>query len=73
LAKLPVEVFYDHEVDLWGYSVPVLNIVGTGCLSREDAERLVVETIEFVLEEEIDEPTEEAEIVSYDVQVARAS
>ena len=31
VAQLRVEIFYDHEVDLWGYSVPVLSIVGTGC------------------------------------------
>jgi len=73
VAQLRVEIFYDHEVDLWGYSVPVLSIVGTGCRTREDAERYVLEAIEFVLEEEIDEPSEGTEILSYDVQIAKAS
>ena len=71
MAKLKVEIFHDHEVDLWGYSVPVLNIIGTGCLTREDAGRYVVEAIEFTLEEE---PTEDldADVISYDVQIAKA-
>ncbi len=73
MAKLAVEIFYDHEVDLWGYSVPVLNIVGTGCLTRADAERYVLDAIEFVLEEEIDEPNEGAEIVAYEVTLTKAS
>lgn len=62
MAQLRVEIFYDHEVDLWGYSVPVLPIIGTGCKTREDAERSVLEAIEFTLEEEIDDLTEGAEI-----------
>lgn len=73
VAQLRVEIFYDHEVDLWGYSVPVLSIIGTGCLTREDAERFVLDSIEFALEEDIDEPSEGAQILSYDVQVAKAS
>lgn len=55
MAQLRVEVFYDHEVELWGYSVPVLNIVGTGCLTRQDAEQFVLDAVDFTLEEEIDE------------------
>lgn len=73
MAQLRVEIFYDHEVDLWGYSVPALFIIGTGFKSREDAERLVLDSIEFALEEDIDEPSEGAEILSYDVQIAKAS
>ena len=73
MAQLQVEIFYDHEVDLWGYSVPVLSIIGTGCKTREDAERYVLGVIEFILEEEINKPSEEAEIVSYDIQIAKAS
>lgn len=73
MAQLHVEIFYDHEVDLWGYSVPVLSIIGTGCLSREDAERLVLDSIEFVLEEDIDDPNEGAEVVTYDIQIVKAT
>lgn len=72
MAQLQVEIFHDHEVDLWGYSVPVLNIIGTGCLSRADAERLVLDSIEFCLEEEIDDPDESSEIVEFDVTLRKA-
>lgn len=34
-----VEINYDHEAGLWFYEVDELNIIGTGCLSKEDAER----------------------------------
>lgn len=73
MAKLRAEIFYDHEVDLWGYSVPALNIIGTGCLTRQDAERFVLEAIEFTLEEEIEEPSEGAEIVTYELTLTKAS
>lgn len=73
VAQLRVEIFYDHEVDLWGYSVPVLSIIGTGCKTRGDAERYVLEAIEFVLEEDVVESHEGAEVVTYDVQIAKAS
>ena len=73
MAQLRVEIFYDGEVDMWGYSVPVLSIIGTGCKTRDDAERYVLDAIAFVLEEEIDEPSEGTEILSYEVQVAKAS
>ncbi|MGI8774521.1 MAG: hypothetical protein ACR2KQ_05840 [Actinomycetota bacterium] len=73
MAKLKVEIFYDDEVDLWGYSIPVLSIIGTGCLTREDAERFVLDSIEFVLEEDVDEPTEGADVITYDVQLAKPS
>lgn len=72
MARLTVEFFYDHEVDLWGYVVPVLNIVGTGCKTRSDAERYVIDAIEFTLEtDEAEDP--DSEVVTYDVQIAKAS
>lgn len=73
MVQLRVEIFCDHEVALWGYSVPVLNIVGTGCRTREEAERYVLDAIEFTLEEEIDEPQEGADVITYDVRIAKAS
>lgn len=73
MAQLRVEIFYDHEVDLWGYSVPVLSVIGTGCKTREDAERYVLDAVEFVLEEEVDEPTEGAEVVTYELTLAKVS
>lgn len=72
MAQLKVEVFYDHEVALWGYSVPVLNIIGTGCLSRQDAERYVLDAIRFALEEDVDDLAEGAEIVTYELTLTKA-
>jgi hypothetical protein len=72
VAQLHVEIFYDHEVDLWGYSVPVLSIIGTGCLTREDAERFVLDSIEFALEEEVDDPLEGSEVVAFEVTLRKA-
>lgn len=51
-----VEVGYDHEAGLWFYEVDALNIIGTGCLSKEDAERYAQEAIAFTLEEFDDLP-----------------
>lgn len=73
MTQLRVEFFYDHEVDLWGYSVPVLNVIGTGCLSREDAERYVLDAIEFTFEEEIEKHSAGAELVTYDVTLTKVS
>ena len=70
--KLQIELFYDNEVDQWGYTVPTLSIVGTGCNSRDEAERFAVEAITVTLEGETSELSHDAEIVTYDVQIARA-
>lgn len=51
-----VEVSYDHEAGFWFYAVDALNIIGTGCLSREEAERYAQESIAFALEEFEDPP-----------------
>ena len=72
MAQLKVEIFYDHAVDLWGYSVPVLNIIGTGCISRQDAERYVLDVIEFTLEEEIEDLAEGAEVLTYELNLTKA-
>lgn len=72
MAQLRVEIFYDHEVNMWGYSVPALSIVGTGCKTREDAERYVLDAIEFTLEEEIDDLADGAEVLTYDIVIAKA-
>ena len=71
--KLQVELFYDNEVDQWGYTVPALSIVGTGCNTREEAERSALEAVEFTLESEDEEFSDDSEIVTYDVQIAKAS
>jgi isocitrate dehydrogenase len=51
-AVYPIQFFYDHEVDQWGYEVEELNVLGTGCPSKEAAARFAQEAIEFALEEE---------------------
>jgi predicted RNase H-like HicB family nuclease len=71
--KLKVELFQDTETGYWCYDVPALSIIGTGCKTREDAEKYALEAIEFTLEEENDAPTEGAEVITYDVQIAKAS
>lgn len=67
--KLHVELFYDNEVNQWGYTVPALSVVGTGCKSREDAERFAVEAIQEVIESGDEEFAEGAEVVTFDVQI----
>lgn len=73
MMKLKVEIFPDTGTDYWCYDVPALNIIGTGCLTREDAEKYALEAIEFALEAEDDDPHEGAEVLTYDVQIAKAS
>jgi hypothetical protein len=71
--KLHVELFYDNEVDQWGYTVPALSILGTGCNSREEAERFAVEAIQEVIESGDEEIEEGADVLTLDVQIAKAS
>ena len=46
-----MEVSYDHETGLWFYEVDELNIIGTGCLSKGDAQRYAQDAIAFTLED----------------------
>ena len=71
--QLKVELFYDNEVDQWGYTVPALSILGTGCTSREEAEKFAVEAIQDVIESGDEEIEEGAEVMTLDVQIAKAS
>jgi predicted RNase H-like HicB family nuclease len=71
--KLQVELFYDNEVDQWGYTVPALSIVGTGCETREEAERLALEAVEVPLESGDHDFPEDSEVITYDIQIAKAS
>ncbi len=68
VAKLLVELFYDNEVNQWGYTVPALMIVGTGCNSREDAQKYAVEAIQDVIESG-DEEIEDGEVITFDVRL----
>ncbi len=71
--QLKVELFFDIEVDQWGYTVPALSILGTGCNSRDEAERFAVEAIQDVIESGDEEIEEDAEVMTLDVQIAKAS
>lgn len=71
--QLKVELFFDNEVNQWGYTVPALSILGTGCNSREEAERFAVEAIQDVIESGDEEIEADAEVMTLDVQIARAS
>ena len=62
--RLKVQIFPDTETDYWCYDVPALNIIGTGCLTRQDAEKYALEAIEFTLEEENDARAERNRNVS---------
>lgn len=69
--KLRVGLFCDEETGYWGYEVPALSIIGTGCKSREDAERLVLDAIEFTFDSEYVERGEGVEELTLDVQIAK--
>ena len=71
--QLAMEVFFDEEARQWGYSVPALSIVGTGCRSKEEARRLGYEAIAAVLEATPSEASPGAEIVMLDVEVTPAA
>lgn len=71
--KPKVEIFQDTDTGQRCYDVPAVSITGTACNSREDAEKFALEAIEFTLEEENDQPTEGAEVITYDIQTAKAS
>ena len=71
--QLKVELFFDNEVNQWGYTVPALSILGTGCNSREEAERFAVVAIQDVIESGDEEIDDDAEVMTLDVQIAKAS
>jgi hypothetical protein len=71
--QLKVELFFDNEVNQWGYTVPALSILGTGCDSREDAERFAIEAIQDVIESGDEDIEDDAEVMTLDVQIAKAS
>jgi hypothetical protein len=71
--QLKVELFYDNEVNQWGYTVPALSILGTGCDSREEAERFAIEAIQDVIESGDEDIEDDAEVMTLDVRIAKAS
>jgi hypothetical protein len=72
-VKLLVELFFDDDVAQWGYTVPALSILGTGCKSRDEAERLAVAAIQELIESGDEDIEEGADVMTLDVQIAKAS
>ena len=66
--KLAMELFRDDETGSWGYRIPALSIVGTGCRSREEAQQLGYEAIGAHLEDEGSRI--EGDVVLFDVEIA---
>jgi hypothetical protein len=71
--KLAMEIFLDEEAGQWGYAVPALSIVGTGCRSKEEARGLGYEAIGKVVEAQPQNASRGAEIIMFDVEVTPAS
>lgn len=72
-VNLRVELFYDDEVDQWGYAVPALSILGTGCPSRSDAERFAIDAVRDVIESAGDAEVDEGvQVMTLELQVAKA-
>jgi hypothetical protein len=70
--KLHVELFYDGDVRQWGYRVPALSILGTGCNTRDDAERFAMEAVEDAIESGAEDISAGAEVMMLDVRIAKA-
>jgi len=67
--KLRVEFFYDDESHNWGFRIPALHIIG-GENTRELAEKMALEAIEFALEGEPEDfDSDVDEVAHFNVQV----
>ncbi len=67
--KLAMEVFPDESTGQWGYEVPALSIIGTGCRDKDEARRLGYEAIENVLQSDGDSRSPDAEVVLFEVEL----
>jgi predicted RNase H-like HicB family nuclease len=70
--KLEVELYKDAEMGQWGYSVPALSIVGTGCETRDEAEDEAMGAIRFALETSEDDRLPGSVVVEYEVTLIRS-
>lgn len=70
--NLAMEVFPDEETGQWGYAVPALSIIGTGCSTKEEARRLGYEAITAALDE-IPRPSPGTEVVLFHVELTPAA
>lgn len=73
MMKLAMEIFLDEETKQWGYGVPALSIIGTGCRSKEEARELGFQAIKVVLEAAPRQASPGAEVILFDVEVTPAA
>lgn len=71
--KLPMELYPDEGTGQWGYAVPALSIVGTGCRDKAEARRLGYEAIETALQADSDRRSPDAEVVLFEVELRPAA
>lgn len=67
--KLAMELFPDEETGQWGYAVPALSLVGTGCRDRDEARRLGLEAIQAALDVDSQGRSPGAEVVLFEVEL----
>jgi len=67
--RLAMEIFPDEETEQWGYAVPALSILGTGCRDKDEARRLGYEAIETTLQTTAAQRSPEAEVVLFEVEL----
>jgi predicted RNase H-like HicB family nuclease len=63
-TKLRVEYFYDRESRNWSFVVPALHIIG-GADTRAEAEQRAIESIEFTLWSDDQEPVPAGSEIDY--------
>jgi hypothetical protein len=73
MSALRVELFFDEEAGNWHYRVPALHINGGGTPTREDAEQESLSAIAFALEGDPRDYDNDAETITFDVNVAPAA
>jgi hypothetical protein len=67
--KLAMEVFPDEDTGQWGYEIPALSIIGTGCRDKDEARRLGYQAIETALQADGDQRSPDAELVLFEVEL----
>jgi hypothetical protein len=67
--KLAMEIFPDEETGQWGYAVPALSIVGTGCKDKVEARNLGYQAIEAALQGDDGGRSPESEVVLFEVEL----
>lgn len=70
--KLEIELFRDNEMGQWGYTIPVLSIVGTGCRDREAAEDGALDAVRFALGSQRCPSPDDSVMVEYEVRLTKS-